>query len=279
MALDKFVPEVWAAQIITELEKAHVFGSQDTVNRDYEGEIANFGDTVHITSLADPTIGTYTSHADISIEQVSDSDQTLIINQSKYFAFEVDDIEKRQARGNVLEQQARRAAYKLRDTSDTYIASVMSANVHSGNQLGQKTLSTPDAAYDLLVDLAILLDESDVPTEGRFAIITPKMHGLLQKDKRFIAAGDSGGEQVRANGHIGRAAGLAIKVSNNVATGSGSGKMLVAGSPIATTYAEQIAKVEALRMEKRFADAVKGLHLYGCKVVRPKALASVEVTI
>ena len=280
MAITAFIPEVFSADLLVNLEKSLVYGAPGVVNRNYEGEISQYGDTVHITSLADPTIGTYTSHTDIVTEQVTDSAQTLLINQAKYFSFEVDDIEKRQARGDVMSEQARKAAYRLRDVADQYIASVMAAGVNAGNLIAESTI-TASGAYDKLVDLAVLLDEDNVPTEGRFVVITPKFHGLLLKDSRFIAAGDSAGAGVRANGVVGEAAGFSVRKSNNVPDGPGvgAGKLIIAGSDIATTYAEQIASVEADRLEKRFADFVKGLHLYGTKVVRPTALAAADVII
>ena len=280
MAISAFIPEVFSADLLVNLEKSLVYGATGVVNRNYEGEISQFGDTVHITSLADPTIGTYASHTDIVTEQVTDSAQTLLINQAKYFSFEVDDIEKRQARGDVMAEQARKAAYRLRDVADQYIASVMAAGVDAGNLIAEGTI-TASGAYDKLVDLAVILDEDNVPTEGRFVVITPKFHGLLLKDSRFIAAGDSAGASVRANGVVGEAAGFSVRKSNNVPDGPGvgAGKLIIAGSDIATTYAEQIASVEADRLEKRFADFVKGLHLYGTKVIRPTALAAADVII
>lgn len=280
MAITAFIPEVFSADLLVNLEKSLVYGAPGVVNRNYEGEISQYGDTVHITSLADPTIGTYTAHTDIVTEQVTDSAQTLLINQSKYFSFEVDDIEKRQARGDVMAEQARKSAYRLRDVADQYIASVMAAGVDAGNLIAEGTI-TASGAYDKLVDLAVILDEDNVPTEGRFVVITPKFHGLLLKDSRFIAAGDSAGASVRANGVVGEAAGFSVRKSNNVpdGPGAGAGKLIIAGSDIATTYAEQIASVEADRLEKRFADFVKGLHLYGTKVIRPTALAAADVII
>lgn len=280
MAITAFIPEVFSADLLVGLEKSLVYGAPGVVNRNYEGEISQYGDTVRITSLADPTIGTYTAHTDIVTEQVTDSDQTLLINQSKYFSFEVDDIEKRQARGDVMAEQARKSAYRLRDVADQYIASVMAAGVAAANLIAEGTI-TASNAYDKLVDLAVILDENNVPTEGRFVVITPKFHGLLLKDQRFIAAGDSAGASVRANGVVGEAAGFSVRKSNNVpdGPGAGAGKLIIAGSDIATTYAEQIASVEADRLEKRFADFVKGLHLYGTKVVRPTALAAADVII
>lgn len=283
MAISAFKPEVWNANLLVTLEKSHVYGAPGVVNRDYEGDIANYGDTVHITSLAEPTIGTYTPHTDITIEDVDDSDATLLIDQSKYFAFEVDDVEKRQAfnGGKVLTEQARKAAYKLRDVADQYVAGLMAAGVDAGNLVAEQTLATPSEAYDLLVDLGTVLDEDDVPTEARWAVVTPKFYGLLLKDSRFVGTGDAQAAATRTNGMVGEAAGFSIRKSNNAPNGpgAGAGKLVIAGYNGAVTYAEQINKTEATRKEKGFADIVKGLHLYGAKVVRPKGLAAADVII
>jgi hypothetical protein len=283
MAISAFKPEVWNANLLVTLEKSHVYAAPGVVNRDYEGDIANYGDTVHITSLAEPTIGTYTPHTDITIEDVDDSDATLLIDQSKYFAFEVDDVEKRQAfnGGKVLTEQARKAAYKLRDVADQYVAGLMAAGVDAGNLVAEQTLATPSEAYDLLVDLGTILDEDDVPTEARWAVVTPKFYGLLLKDSRFVGTGDAQAAATRTNGMVGEAAGFSIRKSNNAPNGpgAGAGKLVIAGYNGAVTYAEQINKTEATRKEKGFADIVKGLHLYGSKVVRPKGLAAADVII
>lgn len=281
MAISAFKPEVWSAELLVALEKSLVYGATGVVNRSYEGEISQYGDTVHIVNLVDPTIGTYTAHTDITIEDVDDAEITLLIDQSKYFAFEVDDLEKRQARGDVLGEQARKAAYRLRDVADQHLASVMAAGVDAGNLIAEQTLASASDAYDTLVDLGVRLDEDNVPSEGRWAVITPAFHGLLLKDSRFIAAGDETGAGVRTNGMVGSAAGFSLRKSNNAPAGPGvgAGKLIIAGYSGAVTYAEQIAKVEGFKMEKRFNEAVKGLHLYGSKVVRPTGLAAADVII
>jgi hypothetical protein len=122
------------------------------------------------------------------------------------------------------------------------------------------------------------LDEADVPEQGRFVIVPPWYEGLMLKDDRFIKTGSSAAENRLANGIIGYAAGFIVLKSNNVpkvAAGQGvvENYKIIAGHNIAWSFAEQVNQVEAYRPEKRFADAVKGLHLYGCKVVRPEALA------
>ncbi|CAL9301221.1 MULTISPECIES: coat protein [Streptomyces] len=283
MAISNFIPEVWAAELLVTLEKSLVYAAPGVVNRDYEGDISAFGDTVHITTLADPTIGTYTPHTDITIEDVDDVDTTLLIDQSKYFAFEVDDVEKRQSRngGAVLSEQARKAGYKLRDVADQFVATTMAAGMDAGNLVAEQTLASPGDAYDLLVDLGVMLDEDNVPDDGRWVVVTPGFHGLLKKDSRFVGSGDEAGAAARRNGMIGEAAGFTIRKSNNAPAGpgAGAGRLVIAGYGGATTYAEQINNVEAARKEKGFADIVKGLHLYGAKVVRPTGLVAADVIV
>jgi hypothetical protein len=283
MAISAFKPEVWNANLLVTLEKSHVYAAPGIVNRDYEGDIANYGDTVHIVGLAEPTIGTYTPHVDITIEDVDDTDATLVIDQSKYFAFEVDDVEKRQAfnGGRVLTEQARKAAYKLRDTADAYVAGLMAAGVDAGNLIAEQTLAAASDAYDLLVDLGTILDEDNVPDEGRWVVVTPGFYGLLLKDSRFVGSGDTAAAMTRTNGIVGEAAGFSIRKSNNAPNGpgAGAGKLVIAGYNGAVSYAEQINKTEATRKEKGFADIVKGLHLYGAKVVRPTGLAAADVIV
>ncbi|MEV8552566.1 N4-gp56 family major capsid protein [Streptomyces glaucescens] len=283
MAISAFKPEVWNAQLLVTLEKSHVYAAPGVVNRDYEGDIANYGDTVHITSLVEPTIGNYTPHVDITIEDVDDVDSVLTIDQAKYFAFEVDDVEKRQAfnGGRVLTEQARKAAYKLRDVADQYVAGLMASGIDAGNLVAEQTLAAAGDAYDLLVDLGTILDEDNVPDEGRWVVVTPAFYGLLKKDQRFVATGDAQAAATRTNGLVGEAAGFSIRKSNNAPNGpgAGAGKLIIAGYNGAVSYAEQINKTEAARKEKGFADIVKGLHLYGAKVVRPTGLAAADVII
>src|SRR5574337_463011 len=101
MAVDSFIPEVWNASLLTTLSKKYVFGQGGIINRDYEGDISQYGDTVHIGSLTDPTVATYTKNVTvIDPATLATTDQTLLIDQSKYFAFEVDDVDARQVRNN-----------------------------------------------------------------------------------------------------------------------------------------------------------------------------------
>ena len=121
MSVGNFIAAIWSGLILDSLKKNLVFGSEMVVNRDYEGEIRAGGDTVHIRSISDPTVSSYTKNSTITYETLTDADRQLRIDQQKIFSFSVDDIDEAQASG-ALEQALTQAAYKLRDTADQYVA-------------------------------------------------------------------------------------------------------------------------------------------------------------
>ena len=276
MALE-FIPTVWASRLLTALGSALVYGQAGVCNRDYEGEIRKSGNTVKIASIGDVTIDDYTKDTDIGDpETLTDEEQTLLIDQSKYFNFYVDSVDRAQQNVNVLDEAMRRSAWKLRDLSDTFLAATMEAVVPAGNKIGSTVtpkVPTKDDAYEYLVDLSVLLDEANAPIDGRFVVVPAWFHGLLLKDERFIKSGTRRSDEVIRNGEVGEAAGFSILKSNNVPNTTGTKYKILAGHSIATAYVEQIVDVQTYKPEKRFGDAVKGLHVYGAKVVRPTSLA------
>ena len=276
MALE-FIPTVWAARLIVALDKALVYGQANVCNRDYEGEIKQAGNTVKIASIGEVAVGDYVKDNDIGDPEIlSDEEQSLLIDQAKYFNFYVDSVDRAQLNVNVLDAAMREAGRKLRDVADTFLASTMVAAVVTDNKIG--TTGTPkvptkDDAYEYLVDLCVKLDENNVPTDGRFVVVPAWFHGLLLKDDRFVRSGTAMGDGRLRNGEVGEAAGFSILKSNNVPNTTGTKYMIIAGHSIATAYVEQIVDLQTYKPEKRFGDAVKGLHVYGAKVVRPTALA------
>jgi len=119
----------------------------------------------------------------------------------------------------------------------------------------------------------VLLDESNTPIDGRFVVVPAWFHGLLLKDDRFVSSGTMPADRRLANGMVGEAAGFAILKSNSVPNTTGTKYKILAGHRIATAYVEQVLDVQTYKPEKRFGDAVKGLHVYGAKVVRANNLA------
>ncbi len=281
MSVETFIKEVWAARLLENMRKAQVFTQAGVVNRDYEGDIADAGDTVHINSIGAVTIGTYVKNTDIAVpEALTDAETTLLIDQSKYFNFLVDDVDKRQISVNLIDAAMREAAYGLRDVADKLVASLYAS---SGSAVGTAVapitdLATAGKAYEHLVALGVALDQMDVPTDGRWVIAPPWYHGKLLLDDRFVKSGTDSAAATLANGQVGEAAGFRILKSNNVSNDATTYRIM-AGTDMAISYAEQINKVEAFRPERRFADAVKGLHLYGVKIVRPAALATLYANV
>lgn len=281
MSVTNFIPAVWSAQILETLDNALVYNQPAVVNRDYEGEITARGDRVKINSIGRVTVKNYTKNTDIDDpEELTSAQQELVIDQADYFNFQVDDVDRVQTTPNILEPSMRGAAYELAEAADTFTANLMAAAAVSGNnKIGtvaapKADLGTADNAYEYLVDLGVKLDESNTPTEGRFVIAPPWFAGVLAKDGTYIVNATETGQDIRRNRMIGEVAGFTMYVSNAVPnTTSSTGFRIIAGHRIATSYAEQVMEMYAYRPEKRFADAVRGLHVYGAKVVRPSNLA------
>ncbi len=280
MALTTFIPTLWSARILQNLHKSLVYGQAGVINRDYEGEIREVGDSVRINSIGAINVENYAKNSDMNDpDDVMGAGQTLVIDQAKYFNFQVDDIDRVQTRPDVLTEAMREAGYALKDELDGWLAAKWNeaANNIGSNASPKTDINTTNYAYNYLLELGTKLDEANVPSDGRWVIIPPWYKEILLKDSRFINPGTPQAEERLANGRIMRAAGFDILMSNNVVNTAGENNKIMAGHPMAWTLAEQIIKVEAYRMEKRFADAVKGLHVYGAKVVRPYALAVLHV--
>lgn len=279
MAIANFQPTLWSAVLLDTLKNSLVFAAPSVANRNYEGEIRQAGTSVKITNITDPTVGAFTKDTDLTMQVLTDATTSLTIDQQKYFNFAVDDLDKAQSAGPVVEQAFVQAAYALRNVADGIVSTELKTNALAGNKLGAKAVSTADLAFGLLKDFWVTLTKNNVPADGRWCVVTPDFYGKLLTDNRFIAAYASGSTEPLLNGKIGRALGMDIYVSNNCAAGATTGTMNYAGHPMGITYADQILEVVAYRPEKRFGDAVKGLHVYGTKVIRPAAVVTADVTV
>lgn len=275
MAVTSFIPELWSARLLYALDKSHI--AANLVNRDYEGTIRQQGDTVHINSIGAVTVNDYTRNTDIEDPEVlTTTDQTLVIDQSKYFNFQIDDVDAAQSAGDMMDTAMQRAAYALNDVSDAFLLRTIAAGVDTGNKVGDTSgviALTKDNVYENIVALKTKLDKANVPTAGRYIVVPPEIHALLLMDDRFVKASDGGtANATLLNGEVGRVAGFTVYMSNNVFYSTDHWQ-IVASVAYSTTFAEQVVSTEAYRMEKRFADAVKGLHVYGAKVTDGKAVA------
>ena len=287
MAITTFIPELWSARLLYALEKSHV--ATNLVNRDYEGVIANQGDTVHINSIGAVTVKDYTRNSNITDPEIlTTADQTLEIDQAKYFNFQVHDVDKAQISGEIIDTAMGRSAYALAAVSYGFLLKTIANGVAPANKIGAKatlTALTASNVYENIVKMRTKLDKANVPNTGRTIVVPPEVYALLLLDDRFAKSGSDSGQNALLNGMVGRVAGFDVFMSNNCMSGTdgGSGStpyfVITAQVAAATTYAEQIIKTEAYRMEKRFADAVKGLHVYGAKVTDGSQIAAMYCSV
>lgn len=263
-----FIPTIWAARLLANLDKSLV--ALQFVNRDYEGEILQYGDTVKINQLGNITIKDYDGSDIDDPEELDSKQQTLTIDQAKYFNFAVKDVDKAQANVNLLDGSMQRAAYAMADVVDQDIFSVMVNEAkHKHGAVAKPIEVDVSNAYDLLVDLGVLLDEKNVPKMGRKVCLPPWYLGLLSKDPRFTKDMSILANGVVEGATVGR---FKLLSSNNLKTGAGDIFHVPAGTDQATSFANQIVETEAYRPEKNFSDAVKGLCVWGRKVVQQDCL-------
>lgn len=290
MTVLHYKAEFWSKVLLEAYRKKLVFGSDMVINRDYEDEISRFGDTVHISSIADPTIGTYTPGGTLNYQQMQDAGQTFVVDQAKYWSAQMNDVDRRQQVGDLQGYFEGRAAYRIADVQDQFIASLYTG-LDPANVLGSNasplapalyTPSTPAAFYlNVLLPLGVLLDQQNVPDEGRYVICPPWACALAAQTQAFVNFPNSSGGAgtVMASGAVGELGGFTIMKSVNAVTttpNTGPGtqvNVIQAGHADALTFADQITENEALRAQADFADLIRGLNVYGGKLTRPESLA------
>lgn len=277
MAITNFIPEVWSAAILEALRAKLVFPS--LCNRDYEGDIREAGDTVHITGYNDVTVHEYVRGKAITVDDVTDKEAAVLkIDKSDYFAFKVNDLDKTQAKADLTGKFTNSAAYNMMKNVETYISNLMDAAVSTPAKT--VAVGTPADAYLAVVEAGRKLDVQNVPDEGRWLVVSPDFYALLLQDSRFIE-GTEAGHNTLLNGVVGQVRGFTVVKSNNVPRKSASPdtQSILAGTNAAVTFAQQVSKVEAMRMQTDFADMVRGLDLYGAKVIRPECLTKITLNL
>jgi len=277
MSVRNFVPTIWSAKLFQELDKAHVLVS--LANRDYEGEIKSYGDQVKINAVGDITVSNYAPNVtSITPQQLTAAQTILEINQSKYFAFYIDDVDNAQTNPKLMAEAMRKSAYALGDTADQLIAGF---HTEAGATVASTDLTDADV-LKVLANTAEALDKKNVPTQGRWLAIPPWFHHKLVLNKIMETDGSVSADNAYTNGFVGRAYGFDIYMSNNLSTGLSTNTNLkshyaLAGTNRGISFAEQVVKMEAYRPENSFSDAVKGLHVYGGKVIDPNALLRLNI--
>lgn len=265
MAVTTFIPELWAARLLENYRRAAIV--TNLFNRNYEGEIRQKGDTVHINSLQGITVKEYTPNEAIEApEQLTTVDQTLVIDHSRYVNFYLDDVDAAQASGDLMEAAMRDAAYRLLDETETYAFGKLvegATNVNAPGTINNQSIATA------IITLKTAMDTKNVPREGRKLIIPPVVEAYLLMNQPIITG--TKGEERLENGFVTRLFGFDIYST------TAAGTNMVAMRSADATIAEQINQVEAYRPQDRFADAVKGLHLCGAKVTNPDGVFKMAV--
>ena len=272
-----FIPQIWSQKLNSMLEKNCVM--MQCVNKNWEGEIKNQGDTVKIITPAQVSVSTLTTD-DITYSSLTPTSKDLKIDQKKFFAFKIDDAAKAQTNTDIMEAHLVNAKRAIEQVQDAYLLSkhtdVVSANT-IGTEASPITLSSSNV-YEKFVQLSLALKNSDAVYPGvrPWVVINPNIEAYLLQSSQFINAYNLADETIR-EGSIGRIAGMDVLVSTNL-TEVDDKYYVLAGTNDAITFASQLAKIESLRDNDSFSDLVRGLYLYGAKTVQPNALAKMIVS-
>jgi len=292
-----FLPKVYSKQVLNFFRKSSV--AEAITNTDYAGEIAAYGDSVRIIKEPEITVYQYERGADVTKTALTDQEVTLVIDTANAFKFIVDDIETNMSHVNFRDVATSSAAYALRDAFDAGVIATMFAGVSasSPNHILGSDSATDLAAgtfdgtgnldigfaasehdpIDVLSRMARLLDEQNVPEEGRWFLASPEFYEILvQSSSKLLSVDYNAGQGSIRNGLVssGKLRGFDMYKTNNIAaTSSAAGKCL-AGHMSSTATAQTITSTEVIRDPDSFGDIVRGLHVYGSKVLRGDAMVS-----
>lgn len=290
-----WVPEIFSKKVQIAFRKSAV--SEAITNTDYFGEISGYGDTVNIILEPQITVADYYRETDTAAGRTSLSDQELVltVDQAKYFRFEVDDLEARFSHVNWQQVAADNAAYQLRDAYDTNVLAAMVAG-STTNVYGTSAAPT-DTGFgsgevdplDVLSRLARLLDDDNVPEENRFVVANPIFYEeLARTSSKLMSVDYNQGDGGLRNGLVasGMLRGFKLYKSNNLATVAGTGSYsgttlynVMAGHMSAMASASALSQTESFRAHDAFADVVRGLLVWGRKVLRETALAKAVILL
>lgn len=215
-----------------------------------------------IATVKNPSVKDYSDKSDISYEDVDGTEQVLSIDQQKYFAFKVDDVDKIQSSIPLLEAATEGAGFSLADTLDLYLAGIVK---------GAGTLALAPVAsekgLELLARVMEAMDKAKAPDVGRWVVIPPSFAKTLVLE---LADKLTNNADIVTSGYLGTVFGLNIYKSSNV-------ENLLVGHTSAVTVASQISETESLRLPNTFATGIRGLHVYGAKVTRPALCGEIEI--
>lgn len=263
MAISNFIPELWSAGVNTSFQSEQIV--IPTLDTQYEGE-ATKGNTVHIIGAVTPTITDYAAAGrTIDPEALSDTSVDLLIDQEKAFSFLVDDVDSTQSAGS-FEAWTAAAGGALAENAEAHVLAMMltgaGSNLNTG--AGAVVVDTADEAKAALRAIRTQLTKNKVPAAGRFVAVNPAMADLLVAGLSDVAA--AGSDNELRNGAIGRIYGLTVLETPLFAEATKPVAVGYHNSSVA--FVSQIQDTEALRAQSSFSDIVRGLNVYGTKVVR-----------
>lgn len=272
MAITNFIPTIWSETLYSELNKHFV--AVNHCNRDFEGDIKSKGSVVNICGVGDITIKDYTANTDMSTPQeLEDSVTKLEINRAKFFNFQIDDINKAQASPKLMEAAMQKAAEAIANEADRHVFSLY----NNAGKIIIKATGDTTPIFDKILEAREFLYENNVGDNVElFLEVSPKIASIILRDKTNSAFCSS---NTIENGYLGSIFGCKIFVCNNISisnTAASTVHHCILRTKRAIAFADQLSEVEAYRPEKRFADAVKGLHLYGAKVIYPKEMVCIN---
>ena len=290
-----FLPSVYSKKVMNFFRKASVI--EAITNTDYAGEISSFGDSVKIIKEPVITVSDYTRNTDTTQQMLTDQEISLVVDSAKAFKFIVDDIESNMSHVNFKEIASSSAAYALKDSYDAAVLATMfagcsatspnhvlgadsatdlAAGVFDGSGAADLGASETDP-LDLMARMARLLDEQNVPEEGRWFVASPDFYEVLgQSSSKLLSVDYNAGQGSIRNGLVssGKLRGFDMYKSNNIAATSNAAGKCLAGHISSTATANTILSTEVLRDPSSFGDIVRGLHVYGAKVLRDEAIVS-----
>jgi len=271
-----FIPEIYSKKVQIALRKAAV--AEAVCNTDYMGEISSFGDTVNIIKEPQIAVADYTRGLAVTSTDLTDQELVLTVDQAKSFSFKIDDLEKRFSHVNFQAIAADNAAYALRDAMDSNILAAISAGATATTGMG--TTSTPiDIGFatgeiDPLNQMALaakVLDEANAPEDGRWFVAAPEWYNQLSNSaSKLLSVDFNAGQGSIRNGLV--ASGLPP-------AGSATAPEALFGHMSSTAAASSMNKVETVRDTGTFSDIVRGLMVWGRKVLRPEVAGKIIYTI
>lgn len=276
MSVAVFKPTLWSNKIQNALET--LTGLRTHCDYEFEKELVKAGNKLKITGSVAPTIGTYVPGTDIDIENVEGNDQELVIDQFKYFARYFDNVDKAQSIPGVLENDSKECARYLHEEGDKYVASILKAGVDNETIAKSATAITPNKTnvVGAVEDGLVALYEKNVkPTDELYGEFSPKFYSALRQSLTEVLTNNV---ELAKKGAVGKYNNVMVCIENLLPTAEGVKYNFIRTSK-AVAFAGQIDQVKAVEKEKGFGDIVKGLYVYGAKVVRPEQAYAIQEAI